>query len=532
MTELINETKEIQFSDFAINQKLIEALTKQGITKPTPIQLQSLPMLLNEPMHFIGQAQTGTGKTLAFLLPLLTKLQGAPAQSDVLALILTPTRELAKQVTEEAHLLLGREFDRPLQVVPIYGGSAYGPQVEPLRRKRAHVVVGTPGRIMDLIDKGLLVLSSVKHLILDEADEMLNRGFLEDVKFIMQSTDSPSRKVWMFSATLPMEIKSLINKFLPDHQEIRIQKTSTPHASITQESFVVSERTARALLARLLQSVRDFHGIVFCQTKIETTAIAEYLANQGLKTLALNGDLTQKARDEAMAKFREGKVRVLIATDVAARGIDVDDLTHVINYGLPQDLETYVHRIGRTGRGGKTGVAWTIVGERGQIRLRQLERMLKIEIPRGKLPTLEVLKQSIYTEKMEKIQAVVSKIKEKGNDFKIDKLFETFATDMKALTSSDEVSTQKLLFTIIFNKEFIALDQLPPIDMGASSSGYGRSEGGRESSYRGGGNRGGSYQRRAPYGGGRSEGGRSEGGRSEGGRGGYRSSDSDSRRRY
>ncbi|MDH4466790.1 MAG: DEAD/DEAH box helicase [Bacteriovoracaceae bacterium] len=509
---------EVLFSEYPISPKLIEALTKQGITSPTPIQVEALPILLTDSTHFIGQAQTGTGKTLAFLLPLLTKLQSAPAQSDVLALILTPTRELAKQVTEEAHLLLGSSFDRPIQVVPIYGGSAYAPQVEPLRRRRAHVVVGTPGRIMDLHDQGLLNLSSVKHLILDEADEMLNRGFLDAVKFLMESTNSPTRKVWMFSATLPHEIKSLITKFLPDHREVRIQKTSTPHVNIAQFSYVVNDRSARPLLARLVQSVREFHGIVFCQTKSETTSICEYFLNQGLKALALNGDLSQKSRDEAMAKFREGKVRVLIATDVAARGIDVDDLTHVINYGLPQDLETYVHRIGRTGRGGKSGVAWTIVGDRSTGRLRQLERMLRTEIPRGAVPTLDDLKKSIYLEKLEKLKGIITKVQEKGNDFKIDKLVDQFKLDLSDLTQKDFEQMTKVLFTILFNKDFINLDQLPPIDANSGGA-YSSSSSSSNSNYRG----GGSSSYRGSRGGGsdRSSGGGS-GYRSGGSGGGYR----------
>ena len=378
-----------------LSPQILEALRQKGFEEPTPIQEQIIPLLMSQEQDLVGQAQTGTGKTAAFGIPMLEKLNFH--SKKVQALILVPTRELAIQVAEEINTLKG---SKKIQIVPIYGGQSISLQINKLR-KGVDIVVGTPGRILDHLRRGALKLSGVSTVVLDEADEMLNMGFIEDVKQILNLTNS-DRTTLLFSATMPREIVKIARHYMKAYKLITIQPEK-PTVSLTDQIyFEVAESDKFEALCRIIDIEEEFYGLVFCRTKVDTAKTAEHLLNRGYDAAALHGDLTQPQREQILQQFRKKKVTILVATDVAARGLDVQHLSHVINYAIPQDPEAYVHRIGRTGRAGREGTAITFITPKEYLKLKNIKRGARTDIRREKLPgvaqIIEVKKEKIKRE--------------------------------------------------------------------------------------------------------------------------------------
>ncbi len=368
------------FRELGLNDRLIRTLEESGYVNPTPIQAASIPLLLTG-RDIVGQAQTGTGKTAAFALPLLQTMDLSISQTQVL--VLTPTRELAIQVAEAFERYAGG--GRSIRVAAIYGGQDYMVQFRQLDRG-AHVVVGTPGRVMDHMRRGSLNLQSLRCLVLDEADEMLRMGFAEDVEWILQSVPE-QRQIALFSATMPESIRSIAHKYLRDPAEITIEQKAATADTIRQRYVVAAPHQKEQVLSRILEAEPIDGVIVFVKTKSATEPLAEYLSHAGHRAVALNGDIAQKQRERIIDNLRNGKVNIIVATDVAARGLDVQRISHVINYDLPFDSEAYVHRIGRTGRAGRSGEAILFVNPRERGKLRRLEIATRQTIEQMELPS-------------------------------------------------------------------------------------------------------------------------------------------------
>jgi len=368
-----------EFSELNLHPQLVQAVTEQGFVTPTPIQIGVIPLMLAG-QDIIGQAQTGTGKTAAFALPMIHNLQ--TGQGHIQGLVLTPTRELALQVAG-AFAEYGRHSS--LRVLAVYGGQAYGPQIGQLRRG-VDIVVGTPGRLLDLIERSVLELSAVRTVVLDEADEMLSMGFIEAIETILAKTPV-ERQTALFSATLPSEIRRLAARYMRDPQPVTIQREQVTLDAIEQRYYLVNAGDKAAALTRLFEVEEVTSALIFVRTRIETTDLAAELSGRGFPAEALSGDLTQDARERTLNRFRQGHIQVVVATDVAARGLDIDNISHVFNYQLPDDSELYVHRIGRTGRAGKTGIAITLVSPAERRQLGQVEAYTRKKIQRATLPS-------------------------------------------------------------------------------------------------------------------------------------------------
>ncbi len=367
------------FMNLGLSENLIETLKLKGFEKPTPIQKKAIPLILNEDCGVVAQAPTGTGKTLAFGLPLVELLE--ENRGDVQAIILTPTRELAIQVSDEINAFRG---SKRLKISPIYGGQS----IELQKRRLANgidIVVGTPGRIIDHIKRGTLKLDNISFFILDEADEMLNMGFIDDIKEILSVTNDEKR-MFLFSATMPYEIKQLAKKYISNYKFISIEKEEL---LTSQVYFEVSEADKFEALCRIRDVVSDFYGLIFCKTKIDAQNVANRLMDRGYFADTIHGDLSQDKRERILSRFRKRQINMLVATDVAARGIDIEGLTHVINYSLPQDPESYIHRIGRTGRAEKEGVAITFVTPSEYRKLAFIQKMAKANIKKEDIPSIE-----------------------------------------------------------------------------------------------------------------------------------------------
>lgn len=379
----------MKFESLELKQSLIDALILQNITEATEIQAKAIPALLEQKIDFVGQAQTGTGKTLAFLLPLIqnTNFNSINIQS----LILAPTRELASQIAAEASKLLGNEAKK---IEIVYGGQPVTSQVRNIEKNRPAIIVGTPGRVKDLCQRKLIDFSECKTCILDEADEMLDMGFLEDVRAILGFLNQ-ERKTWMFSATMPKEIKRLVSDFFQNPFEVQIEKKTLSNEDVEQTYYLTRYVDKFDALSRLLDSLDDFFLIIFCKTKIETKELSDELNRRGFQSDALHGDMVQDQRDLTMERFKRRHIKILVCTDVAARGIDVDNITHVINFGLPQDNESYVHRIGRTGRAGRKGLAISLLDSAENSRIEEIERLTNAKIERKYLPEIEKIKSSL-----------------------------------------------------------------------------------------------------------------------------------------
>jgi ATP-dependent RNA helicase DeaD len=371
------------FEGLGLEPRLVQATDALGFKQPTPIQEQAIPVLLSGTKDLVGLAQTGTGKTAAFGLPLLQLVDGEKKFPQ--ALVVCPTRELCMQIVTEVELF--KKFIPGMSVLAVYGGTSIGLQIRDLRRG-VQIVVATPGRLIDLIERKAINLEQISYVVLDEADEMLNMGFQDDIEFILQNT--PKRDAtWLFSATMPPEIRRVSKKYMQSPMEITVGKMNTANKNIDHQYYVTAAHHRYETLKRIIDFNPGIYGIIFTRTKIDAQTIAEKLTREGYDIDALHGDLTQQQRDKVMGEFREKTLQLLIATDVAARGIDVKEITHVINYELPDDVEVYTHRSGRTGRAGSTGIALSIVHSREIGKLKQIERIVqnsfhKMEIPSGK----------------------------------------------------------------------------------------------------------------------------------------------------
>jgi ATP-dependent RNA helicase DeaD len=371
------------FSELGLVENLVKATDALGFVNPTAIQEQAIPVLLNGTKDLIGLAQTGTGKTAAFGLPLLQLTDVTKKYPQ--ALVVCPTRELCMQIVTEIELF--KKFMPGMNVVAVYGGASIGMQIRDLKRG-IQIVVATPGRLIDLIERKAINLEKIKYVVLDEADEMLNMGFKDDIEFILENT--PEREAtWLFSATMPPEIRRVSKLYMKHPHEVTVGKMNTANKNVDHQYFVVNAHHRYEALKRLIDFNPGIYGIIFTRTKIDAQNIAEKLTREGYDIDALHGDLTQQQRDKVMGEFRDKTLQLLIATDVAARGIDVKEITHVINYELPDDIEVYTHRSGRTGRAGHTGICMSIVHSKETYKLRSIERMVqvpfhKLEIPTGK----------------------------------------------------------------------------------------------------------------------------------------------------
>jgi len=384
------------FSDLGLSSELLQAVEKLGFEQASPIQAEAIPVLLSG-KDIVGQSHTGSGKTAAFGIPAVEKVD--TAKREVQVLILCPTRELAVQVSEEIHKLAF--FKRGIHALPIYGGQSYERQFYGLKQG-AQIVIGTPGRVMDHMRRGTLRLETVKMAILDEADVMLNMGFRDDIELILQSVPAERQTVF-FSATMPKPIRDLIEKYSRDPQTVKIEQKAMTVPTVEQVYYEVDRRHKMELLTRLI----DLHdlklGIIFCNTKRMVDDLVDHLEAAGYQADRLHGDMTQNMRDRVMNKFRQSGLEFLVATDVAARGIDVDDVEVVFNYDLPYDPEDYVHRIGRTGRAGRSGRAISLVPYRELFQIKNIERFTNVQIRRGKIPTVDEVaeaRENVFLEKL------------------------------------------------------------------------------------------------------------------------------------
>ncbi len=371
----------VTFQTFGLRPELVQAVTELGYEAPTPIQARAIPLLLAG-SDVLGQAQTGTGKTAAFALPMLHALD--PQCDAVQGLVVAPTRELANQV---ATAIYGYGAHQGVRVLPVYGGQSYSRQISRLKRG-VDVVVGTPGRMLDLIRRKSLDLSGVRFLVLDEADEMLSMGFIEDIEAILSETPE-ARQTALFSATLHKPIRNLADRYMHAPESVIINPKQLTVASVEQRYYVVRESDKLAALTRLLETETISSGLIFARTRVGTAGLAEALFARGFQAEALHGELSQQARETVLGRFRRGRVALVVATDVAARGLDIEDVSHVINYDLPLNPEYYVHRIGRTGRAGKKGIAITLVTPQERWRVCKIEKYARCSISYAKLPSVD-----------------------------------------------------------------------------------------------------------------------------------------------
>lgn len=490
---------DVTFEELNIPSAVLKAVEGMGFTKPTEIQQQAIPILMNSDKDFIGQAQTGTGKTAAFVIPLLDKIDFS--KNSVQALVLAPTRELAVQVENEVKKLAQYTDARS---TCIYGGASYEKQLNSLKKDKPHIVVGTPGRIIDLVKKRVLSFDQASFCILDEADEMLNMGFFEDVKKIL-GLFPEDRRLVMFSATMPKQIISLVKSSFRDYKMVQVERKSLTNDDIEQKYFIVNDKHRKESLARLIDIEPDIYAIVFCRTRIETREVGEDLISRGHNIEVLNGDMGQLDRERAMKRFKSKKANLLVCTDVAARGIDVNNLTHVFNFGLPQDNESYIHRIGRTGRAGMKGKAFTIVSPKMVFAIRKIERHMNGKIQLAKLPTVNQLKNSVVSKEIEKAQHYINIVSEKGSEFKTDPTFDLFKSRFADLEIDDLL---KVIFAWKFDNSLRSYNKLTEIEAtahvggGDSKSAKNRGRNGRSRSPRGrgpGGSGGGSGRKPKPH---------------------------------
>ncbi len=368
------------FQQLGLDAQLLQAITDMGFETPSEVQEKAIPILLEEETDIVALAQTGTGKTAAFGFPLIQKIDVNSKKTQ--GLILSPTRELCLQITNE--LKNYSKYFKGLNTVAIYGGASITEQASQIK-KGAQIIVATPGRMQDMVNRKLVDISNIDYCILDEADEMLNMGFFEDITAILSHTPA-EKNTWLFSATMPKEVSTIAKKFMRTPVEITVGTKNTGTSNVSHEYYVVSARDRYAALKRLADANPDIFSVIFCRTKRDTQKVAEQLIEDGYNAAALHGDLSQNQRDLVMKSFRSRQIQMLVATDVAARGIDVDDITHVINYQLPDEIETYTHRSGRTGRAGKSGVSMVIVSKSEVRKIKNIERIIGQSFERKEIP--------------------------------------------------------------------------------------------------------------------------------------------------
>lgn len=418
-----------KFEQLGLNPSILKAVEDMGFTDPSEIQEKAIPVLLNEDTDMVALAQTGTGKTAAFGFPLIQKINVSKKHTQ--ALILSPTRELCLQITNE--LKNYSKFEKGLNPVAIYGGASITDQARQIERG-AQIIVATPGRMQDMINRNLVDISKIEYCVLDEADEMLNMGFFEDIKAILSHTPK-EKHTWLFSATMPKEVATIAKKFMRTPIEITVGSKNQGTSNVSHEYYLVNSRQRYEALKRLADANPDIFSVIFCRTKRDTQKVAEKLIEDGYSAAALHGDLSQNQRDLVMKSFRSKQIQMLVATDVAARGIDVDDITHVINYQLPDEIETYTHRSGRTGRAGKSGVSMVIVTKSEMRKIKSIERIIQQKFEQKDIPDgMEICRVQLFhlandikeTKINHEIDAYLPSINEVLEDFTKEELIKKF----------------------------------------------------------------------------------------------------------
>ncbi len=380
-----------KFEALGLQKSLLDAITDMGFETPSEVQEKAIPILLESETDLVALAQTGTGKTAAFGFPLIQKIDSNSRTTQ--GLILSPTRELCLQITKEMQAY--SKYERNINVVAIYGGASITDQARQIK-KGAQIIVATPGRMKDMISRRLVDISKIDYCILDEADEMLNMGFMEDIKDILSGTPN-DKSTWLFSATMPKEVSIIAKKFMHSPQEITVGAKNSGASTVQHEYYVVGGRDRYPALKRLADTNPDIFSVIFCRTKRDTQKVAEKLIEDGYNAGALHGDLSQNQRDLVMNSFRKRQIQMLVATDVAARGIDVDDITHVINYQLPDEIETYTHRSGRTGRAGKSGISMVIITRSEQRKIKAIENKINQKFIAKQIPSgMEICEIQLY----------------------------------------------------------------------------------------------------------------------------------------
>jgi ATP-dependent RNA helicase DeaD len=450
------------FSELGLSQETLAAITAKGFQTPTPVQAETIPRILNGTNHIIAQAQTGTGKTAAFGLPILDTIDFNAKHTQ--ALILVPTRELAGQVCAELISLSGQHKNT---IVPVYGGQPMDTQCRALKRGGC-IVVGTPGRIIDHLKRKTLRVDQLQYLILDEADEMLNMGFIEDIESVMEYTPKSTR-ILLFSATMPDRIRTLASKYIPDYEHIKIKSEAVTTPLTEQLYFEVKNRDKFEALCRIIDHQVGFYGMIFCRTKRDVDEINNKLIQRGYTSEPIHGDINQTQRERTLSRFRKKTIRILVATDVAARGIDVDNLTHVINYALPQDPESYVHRIGRTGRAGQSGTAITLMTSNEYRQLVFIQKLAKTTIERRQLPAVSEIVEN-------KKKSITDRL-ESQRDTRVGNQYRQWAEEL--LADADPTTTVATILQHCFDS-VLSTDQYADIDTSVKSGKKGR-DGGMDS---------------------------------------------------
>lgn len=447
------------FLELGIREEVVKAISEIGFEKPSEIQEKAIPVLLTGSDDFVGLAQTGTGKTAAFGLPLLEQLDFS--QKHPQALVLCPTRELCLQIAKDLEKFA--KYIDNVHVVAVYGGANISDQLRQIRRG-VQIVVATPGRMLDIIGRNAIDFSNVNYVVLDEADEMLNMGFQEDINNILSETPE-NKKTWLFSATMPREVRRIAQKYMTDPFELTVGTKNTGNANIDHQYFLVKARDKYPAFKRIVDSNPDIFGIVFCRTKIETQEIAEALIKDGYNADALHGDLSQQQRDKVMKRYRDRNLQMLIATDVAARGIDVNDVTHVINFSLPDEIENYTHRSGRTARAGKTGISISLITAKEQGKIRQLEKVIGKAFERKQVPQGEdVVEKQLLT--------IINKVNNvEVNEEQINKFLPTIMEGLESYSKEDIV---KRFASLEFNRFLEYYKNSPDLNIEARDNGSDR----------------------------------------------------------
>ena len=390
-----------KFKDLGLQSSLLKAIDELGFVNPTPIQNKSIPIVLNSSRDLIALAQTGTGKTAAFGLPLIQQIE--LKNKNIQTIVLCPTRELCIQISKD--LISYSKLINGLKIIPVYGGASIENQIKSIK-KGSHVIVGTPGRTKDLIKRKVLNFNYVDRVVLDEADEMLSMGFKDDLDFILDTTKK-DRQTLLFSATMSKEVRNISKKFMKNAEEITVEKLNSGSKNVEHNIYYVSSRDKYATLKRIADYNPSIYGIVFCRTRRETKDISKKFIKDGYNADAIHGDLSQSQRDDVMSRFRDGIIQILIATDVAARGLDVNNLSHVINYSLPDDPEVYTHRSGRTGRAGNKGISVVISNSREGRKIKSIENKSQIKFIKKDVPTgKDICSKQLFNliEKIEKVK--------------------------------------------------------------------------------------------------------------------------------
>ena len=455
------------FQELGLNQDLLNAVADLGFTKPSEVQEKAIPTLLAEERDLVALAQTGTGKTAAFGFPMLQKINVDSRTTQ--GLILSPTRELCLQITNE--LKLYGKYCKGLNVVAIYGGASITEQARQVKRG-AQIIVATPGRMKDMISRNLVDISKIEYSVLDEADEMLNMGFYEDITDILSYTPD-DKSTWLFSATMPKEVATIARKFMYNPIEITVGNRNESTSQVSHEYYQVNGRDRYLALKRLADANPDIFSVIFCRTKRDTQKVAEKLIDDGYSAGALHGDLSQNQRDLVMKSFRNKQIQMLVATDVAARGIDVDDITHVINYQLPDEIETYTHRSGRTGRAGKTGVSMVIVAKSELRKINAIERIIKKKFEKKDIPS-----------GMEICEVQLMSLANKMHNTEINHEIDAFLESINELF--DDTSKEELIkkfFSVEFTRFYNYYQKAKDLTVTDSSDGGGRTPSANETRY-------------------------------------------------